>query len=275
MIALFALLAAVTVSILVSRIATQALRLTGLSHEAARFQARSALTGTGFTTQEAERVVDHPVRRRILMVLMVLQSAGLVTIVSTSVLSFVDTDNTRDLLLRGTILLVGLTCLWLLARSRWVEGVLSRVIDWTLERFSDLEVSDFVKLLGLEDGYTIASMRVTADSWLEGRTLVELDLPDEGVLVLGIQKEDGSYLGAPRGRYPVQRGDTLVLYGLSHRLSQIKSRGQGEQGSRARKVAEREHTEELIRQDEEEGKSKHSRRSEEAGTERLERSDRS
>ena len=35
---------------------------TGTSSELARFQARSAFTGVGFTTSEAESVVLHPVR---------------------------------------------------------------------------------------------------------------------------------------------------------------------------------------------------------------------
>jgi len=36
-----------------------------LSVEAAHFQARSALTGVGFTTSESELIVGHPARRRI------------------------------------------------------------------------------------------------------------------------------------------------------------------------------------------------------------------
>jgi len=39
-------------SLVVTRLATIALSLTGLSSEAASFQARSAFTGTGFTTLE-------------------------------------------------------------------------------------------------------------------------------------------------------------------------------------------------------------------------------
>ena len=47
---------------LVTRVAARALTLTELSSEAARFQARSAFTGVGFTTSEAEGIVSHPVR---------------------------------------------------------------------------------------------------------------------------------------------------------------------------------------------------------------------
>ena len=39
--------------------AMTALQLTGLSLESTAFQARSAFTGTGFTTLEAEKIVGH------------------------------------------------------------------------------------------------------------------------------------------------------------------------------------------------------------------------
>jgi hypothetical protein len=78
------------------------------------------------------------------MILMVLQSAGLVTVVSTFVLSFVDTGGATETLRRAGILVAGLGVLWLLARSR---------------------------------------------------------------------RDDGSFVGAPRGRYTIHEGDRLVLYG--------------------------------------------------------------
>lgn len=71
-----AILVLLTLSLVITRLATVALVMTGLSKEAARFQARSAFTGTGFTTSEAETVVGHPVRRKIIMLLMILRSTG-------------------------------------------------------------------------------------------------------------------------------------------------------------------------------------------------------
>jgi len=47
-----------------------------VSRQAADVQARSALTGTGFTTSEAEPVVNHAARRRIVLQLMLLGSIG-------------------------------------------------------------------------------------------------------------------------------------------------------------------------------------------------------
>jgi Trk-type K+ transport system membrane component len=70
MIAIATLLAVLFLSLIVVRVAAEALVLTGISRESASFQARSAWTGTGFTTSESEQIVNHPVRRRIVSALM-------------------------------------------------------------------------------------------------------------------------------------------------------------------------------------------------------------
>ena len=79
MIALFTLLVIILVSVIAIRIGATALELTGLSNEIASFQAHSAFSGVGFTTQEAESIVSHPVRRRIIRVLFLAGSAGITT----------------------------------------------------------------------------------------------------------------------------------------------------------------------------------------------------
>src|SRR3954465_4118479 len=118
MVALISVLVIVLVSLLITRVATVALAQTGMSRESARFQARSALSGVGFTTSEAESVVNHPVRRRIVQALMVLGSAGVVTAAASLMLSFGNAhDHQRAL--RAAVLVAGLVVLWLLSRSEW------------------------------------------------------------------------------------------------------------------------------------------------------------
>ncbi|WP_103028133.1 hypothetical protein [Salinibacter altiplanensis] len=134
MAALLILLSVVAVSILVTRIATRALMLTGLSRETARFQARSIITGTGFTTDEAEHVVNHPVRRRITLTLMLVGNAVLVTALSTFVLSFTSTGTPAEVLQRGLVLAAGLGVLAYLALSDRVDRCLSLLIEWVLDR---------------------------------------------------------------------------------------------------------------------------------------------
>jgi len=75
MAAIISLLIVVALSLLITRVATVALTLTGMSREAARFQARSAFSGVGFTTRESEQVMQHPVRRRIILLLILREEA--------------------------------------------------------------------------------------------------------------------------------------------------------------------------------------------------------
>ena len=80
------LLMVLVLSLIITRVATIALTLTGLTRESARFQARSALTGAGFTTSESEKVVNHPIRRRIVMWLMLIGNGGLVLVAALLIL---------------------------------------------------------------------------------------------------------------------------------------------------------------------------------------------
>ena len=82
-----------TFSFVVVRIAAVAMRLTGLPEKVARFQCVSALTGAGFTTSESEMIVNYPVRRRLIVILMVLGNLGLVSTASTLIVSFVGGDS--------------------------------------------------------------------------------------------------------------------------------------------------------------------------------------
>ena len=175
-------LSVLLLTLILARIASTALVLTGMSREAARFQARSALTGTGFTTREAESVVDHPVRRRIIMGLMLLHYAGLAGAVSSLVLSFTWAQSTHEALLRIGTIAGGLLVLWLLARSRVVDRVMVHGISWALNRWTDLSAHDFVSLLDLEGDYTIREIRVGANSCLDGRMIGETGVRDNAFL---------------------------------------------------------------------------------------------
>ena len=117
------------VSLLIARVGTVALTLTGMSREAARFQARSAFFGVGFTTGEAEAVVGHPVRRRIIMWLILLGNAGVVTTTGTLLISFA---GGKDQLQSVTVLVAGVVVLGALAMSRPVDRALTRVIRGAL-----------------------------------------------------------------------------------------------------------------------------------------------
>lgn len=168
MVGIVAVLVLVTLSLIVTRVGASALEATGVSRDLAHFQARSAFTGVGYTTDEAESVARHPVRRRIVLTLMLLGNAGIVSVVASLVLGFSDAGG-RDALLRLGVLVVGL-------------------------------------------------------------------------LVLGIRRANGEYLGAPSPETVIGAGDTVVLYGREADLDELDDRPHGPTG-------DAEHDEGVIRQD--------------------------
>ena len=138
MIAVATLLVLLVAALVVTRVATVALRATGLSEEAAAFQARSAFSGVGFTTEESEDIVRHPARRRIVLTLMLLSGAGVVTTLASLVVSFGGTTGYRQTAGRALALLLGLLALWLLATNDWFDRQVSRLAERALERWTDL-----------------------------------------------------------------------------------------------------------------------------------------
>ncbi len=236
---IIAILVVLGLSLFLTRLATTALVLTGLSTESARFQARSAFTGTGFTTREAENVVGHPVRRRIIMLLMLFRSAGVITIVISIILSFGGGAAEGGRLTRLFWLAGGVAVLGLLSRSRLIDRALTRPITWALKRFTDLDTRDYVGLLHLSGEYTIMEVTVREDDWLQGKRLGECRLPEEGIIVLGIYRADGSYLGVPRSDTRFHAGDNLILYGRGGALKELDRRRRGAEGEESHREAVR------------------------------------
>lgn len=223
------------VSLLITRVATVALTVTGMPRTSARFQARSALSGVGFTTSESESVVRHPVRRRIVMALMLIGNVGLATAVAGLLGSFARADageSATRLLLTG-----GLGVVYALSRSSVVDRRLSRVIGRVLARYTDLEVAAVDRLLHFSGSYSVKEVFVEEGSWVAGASLGELRLREEGVVVLGIVRRDGSFLGVPDRRTCPAPGDTLVVYGRDDTVTALAHRRAGAAGTRDHEAA--------------------------------------
>ncbi len=235
MIAVFTVLFVLAVSLTVIRIAAAALALTGISRDLAHFQALSAFTGSGFTTKESEDIVNHPVRRRIVMHLMLLGNAGIVVAIA-SVLRLVleesgGTDWYDKFWIRLLTLFVGVGVLWATARSGPVEKLMWKANAWALNRWSRIEVQDYSRLFHLAEDYGVSELRVHEGDWLAGHPLDQLQLTNEGVLVLGIERAGGHYVGTPRGETSVEPGDSLIMYGRQETLAELHSRSEGMVGN--------------------------------------------
>lgn len=248
MIPIITLLIILFVSILLTRIATVALTHTGLSRESAKFQARSAFTGVGFTTSESEKVVNHPTRRRILLLLMLLGNAGVVTAVSALIVSFINIEHSSSLFWQLVLLVSGVVLIWTLANSRWVDQRMSALISRALDNYTRISVQDYAGLLHLADDYEITELSVETDDWITGKTLARARVRKEGILVLGITRGNGNYIGGPDGDTLIQENDRLILYGRAAAIRELDQRRKGAAGDHEHKKKAREQT--RIRQQE-------------------------
>lgn len=222
MYALVSLILILALSLLIVRTGTVALTMTGLSRDVASFQSLSAFSGAGFTTTEAEEITTYPARRRVVKALIRLGSVGLVTTIASLVLSFTD-PTTR--LSRLVVLLLAAAVLVAFSRSTWFQNLLTPVIEWVLSRTTSLDIRDYSGLLNLDRDYRVADLTVTEGSWLADERIADLELrSDEGVVILGIERPDGTYLGAPSGENVIRPGDTIVAYGKENRLQELVTR---------------------------------------------------
>lgn len=224
MIAAVTLFFIITLSALITRVAAIALAHTGLSTQSARFQARSAYTGSGYTSSETEKIMNHPVRRKIIYSLMLIGNAGIVTAMSSLILTFVLPDSNAAKLYALLIVVVGLAILWWGIRSDWVDRGLSKLISKMLKKYTDINVQDYAAVLHLHDNYHVSEMRVEKDSWLANKTLIELELRKEGITVLGIERKGEDYLGSPSGNSKILPHDVITLYGKAEVFESIYKR---------------------------------------------------
>ncbi len=250
---LISLIVIINLSLLITKIATEALVHTGLSREAAKFQARSAFTGVGFTTGEAENVVNHPVRRRIVMGLMLIGNVGIISAIASLMLTFVDRDEGGlDDIWRVVIILGTMAVLWLLSRSRYLEKLVARAINRALETFTDLNVKDYMELLNLTGDYEITVLRVREGDWLEDKKLKDLELNREGINLIAIRRRDGTFVGTPHGDTDIVRDDDLIIYGREKALKNLEKRKEDLRGREEHRKAVREQETEMKKQEKKE-----------------------
>lgn len=212
-------------SLLVIRIGSIALRMTGLSPEVSTFQAASAFSGAGFTTEEAEFTVSEPSRRFTVLWLIRIGSIGVVSALASLLLSFINSGGENSLTL--IYVLGGVLLIIAIAKSQLLNEAVTPLIERALERTTDLAIEDYTRMLGLQSEYRVAEVDVTQDDWLSNNTADEMNLAEEGVLLLGIRR-NGDYIGAPGSDTEIHPGDVVVLYGKEGRLQELSDRAEGD-----------------------------------------------
>jgi len=183
-----------------------------LPEDVARFQTRSAFTGAGFTTSESETVVNHPLRRRIISMLVLIGNLGLVTVLATVIVSLVDTVETVRSMVNQLSWIVGmLVLLWIVALNPLADRLMCAFVSRLLKRHSAFPDDAPHLLLQMPAGHNVSEMRVSAEFENDGARLADIFV--SGIRVLGIRRIDGSYESLPDPEMLVRPLEDLLVYG--------------------------------------------------------------
>jgi K+/H+ antiporter YhaU regulatory subunit KhtT len=174
---------------------------------------------------------------------MLLGNAGIVTAMSSLILSFMEMRQTEAVPYKITLMICGLVLLWVIASSNWIDRKLSNVISFFLKRYTKMDVKDYSAMLHLAGEYIITELQVEPEDWLADRDLNELKLINEGLIILGITRNNGSYIGAPHGNTLIKPWDTLIIYGRASAVEEIDQRKKNIIGDLAHAEGELKHKE--------------------------------
>jgi hypothetical protein len=167
----------------VVRIGGTALKLTGMSLDAARFQSISALTGTGFTTQEAETTMHHPLRRRVLIALMFTGHLGVVSLASAVILG-VSTAQEGSVAWTVLYMLLAVFVICAVAMSDALDTFICGAIATGLKRLGWFDGGQHLVITELPDGTQIAEH--------VAHHHCNIDPPSLGLVILHINDEPPS-----------------------------------------------------------------------------------
>jgi len=203
---------AIISSMLIVRAGAIALMMTGMNYDKSKFQALSAFSGTGFTTSEAERVVNNPTRRSIVSWLMILGNAGIVTVIVTASASFAKAKG-LGIGLNIIIIVIALIAIITVARRSPIARHWERFVASQLSRHRAFDEDAPVdELLHLSEGYGVSRMRLSTESTWSGQPVQAVEKALEGGVVLGIERGQ-EWIAAPKPQSLLSPTDVLVVYG--------------------------------------------------------------
>ena len=221
MIAALSLVLIFAISFFLVRVTAVALRLTGLPEHSARFQAISALTGTGFTTSEAEMIVNYPIRRRIIAILMLFGNLGIVSVLSTLMISFVRTDADFKSIMVQLAWMIGATLIFFaIMLNKHIDRVFCSLIGYVLEKHTFLGGRHYRRLLQLGDKLSIGEHQFFAQESLTPR---DAQAALDGLSILAVKRKSGVTEPFSKDINIINPGDSLILFGQDSAHNSLKT----------------------------------------------------
>ncbi len=200
------------------------MKLTGLELSKARFQIISILTHTGFTSRESELIVQHPTRRKIASILMVVSYVAQITLIT--LLFDVLTNATKDLLSISIALTVVLVIIIIATQvdslSRRFDRFAERLLKNKIKKINSNNRID--QLLNLSPEFSIYELIVDTDSFICRKTLRELHLKEHFIQVLKIDR-GSEMIDFPLADTQILAGDRMIVYGKIEALTNLIMNG--------------------------------------------------
>ena len=207
------------VSFLVVSAAGIALMMTGMEENRARFQALSAFTGTGFTTKDAEIVVNNPRRRRIITWLMILGNAGIVTVIVSATSTIVSSEGFW-LPIAIAIIIIWIFIVYRIVSRRgltrrWEEFVQNRLFNRKFFHETIVE-----ELFLIANDYGLVRIIATNDSLLLNSSAMEEKVNKKNFMIVGINRGN-RWISLPEDYEAIRKNDRVILYGRLNMIHKI------------------------------------------------------
>ncbi|WP_100330497.1 TrkA C-terminal domain-containing protein [Bacillus xiapuensis] len=196
--------------------------LTGLETQVSRYQVISMLTGTGFTTDESQLIIDHPVRRRLSAFLILFGAFSLAVIISAITNILANDLRLKELTAINLVLLI----LFLIGKTPPIRRVLHKKFNKEMEK--NLEVSELpIKdALYIEKDDLVTIVTIMEDSPLIGKKINDLIGKTDDLNILFVKRGDIRIRRELSGE-SVKEGDELLIYGKE---GHIRKRFSSEKG---------------------------------------------
>ncbi len=204
-----AVLLALSVSVV--RIAGVAMRMTGLPENVARFQCLSALTGTGFTTHESEMIVNYPIRRRILVALMIIGNLGLVSVAATFIVALVDAgQGVGSIAWQVFTIVAAIAVIFVMTTFKRLDRTMCDLVGVILARTTSLGDRKYHRMLQLDDGYSIAEHTVVRPHGKDGD---DIWADNNDLKILAVRDGETRAFHQLNGAVELSPGDVLICFG--------------------------------------------------------------
>ena len=201
--------------------------VSGLTREQARFQVTSLLTGTGFTTQESEKMLETRKRKRLTRNIMIVSYIFNVSIISTLITLFTSAQNmsVRDLLIGMAISLVIIGILFATKKNTKLRIYTQRVL-WKYVGRVFYDKGNSLIVHNYYDDKMLAEVKLNKmPKGIRDKKLEELELREKyGIEILYIKRKN-KIITPIKNSSKIYRKDVVAVLGTKENIEKIFIKG--------------------------------------------------